>query len=135
MPIRHLATVFSDYLTTEDGGRATLIRTFQNIETRRFPAVKFPFCFLVEFESDGEAFRITLEGPPGSRVLGEGDPKPPHLLEFQQWCVSFAGELQPGVFPEPGVYSIVLWSGTEAVHRRSFGVFSAPADQAEETQP
>jgi hypothetical protein len=129
MAITHLATTFSDYLVVQDDGRNTLIRTYQNIRTTEMPAVKIPFCVVVEMTSDRpEPMRVTLEGPPGERLIHEGMVEAPQgLVEYQQWSSTLTFEIQPGIFPEPGVYSIVVSGNDGEVHRRNFGVLLLPA--------
>jgi hypothetical protein len=129
MPIKHIATVLCDYLVADDKGHYTAINSFQNIlHIGPFPSVKSPFCVIVEFQGDGEPFRITLEGPPGVVELSTGEAgRPTDLGPNQQWATVNAIQVKPGVFPEPGVYAIVLYSGDEEVHRREFGVLAGPA--------
>ncbi len=131
MALQHLGTFLCDYLVTGQDARHTLINTFHNIGHQgAFPAVKLPFCFVVELQGEGEPFRVVLEGPPGDKLLLEGvagvpDPdKRDHA--FQQWTTTLTAELVPGVFPVPGVYSITVYSGETEIHRRRFGVFPAP---------
>jgi len=127
MALKHLATLLADYVAPDASGRHTLVRLYQNVaHVGPFPCEKLPFCVLVELQGEGESFRIVLEGPPGSYEVAKGvAEKPKDLPEYQQWATGFVMELTPGVFPEPGVYAIVVYSGDEELHRREFGVRAA----------
>ncbi len=130
MALKHLATVLSDFMAPDsapNSARHTLVRLFVNVGHRGpFPAVKMPFCVMVEMQGDNDPFRVTLRGPDGvgekELATGVAD-KTPNLRPYQQCTTSFIAELQPLIIPAPGVYSIVLYSGDTEVHRRDFGVF------------
>lgn len=128
MPLKHLSTLFCDYLAIGGDGRHTLVGLYQNIgHVGEFPAVKLPFCLLVELQGEDEPYRITLAGPPGEQLLAEGiASRPEALCPYQQWATTFVMQLIPGIFPVPGLYSIVVYTGDTELHRRDFGVFQIP---------
>ena len=132
MAINHLYTILCDYLVQSTDGKVSANGIFHNVEVRKFPAGKDPMGIVVGFSGDrGEAFVVLLERPDGSSdELHTGVVQPPSELgEHQQWALTVVGVASPAVFPEPGIYRIVLRSGDQVVHSYPFGVFQRSEDE------
>ena len=74
---------------------------------------------------DGDAFRVTLDGPDGdciAELATSTVEKPTDLREHQQWAYTATGIAAPAVFPKAGVYSVCIWEGQERIHAYPFGV-------------
>src|ERR1022692_4552311 len=113
MAIRHISTIFCDYLIRADNGRLSFIGTFRSIESPTLPITKAPMGVCIEFMADvGDHFKVSLEGNGINLVLGEGIFSPPHQPTVGQWIASIAAVI--GVqFETVGVCEAILRSGDE----------------------
>ncbi|MBI3912043.1 MAG: hypothetical protein HY320_14070 [Armatimonadetes bacterium] len=137
MSFTHLSTQLCDKLLHDRQGRISLVGTFLNVKAQRFPTAN-DMGVVVVFRGDaGDPYCITVERPSMPPItIVQGTVEPPAELEheYQLWAVAAAFEVN-AVFPEPGIYSIVLRSGDEVVHAHQFGVFPAAAPRPQEETP
>ncbi|MGV3723307.1 MAG: DUF6941 family protein [Actinomycetota bacterium] len=135
MAFRHIASVVCDYLIRADNGRFTLAGIFKNIEASQFPAIKDPMGIYVEFSAEpGDAYEILLQGPKGFSVSVRQETvgSAPPLVPYQQWSCVTVATARPAIFPDPGIYYIVLKGNGRTIHRHAFGVIPVAVAASEE---
>jgi hypothetical protein len=107
---------------------------YNNILAPSFPSGKSPFCFVVELRGDPkDSYRIELQGPVGTKIFIPdsimGAPDLP--IEHQQWVRTIVIQTDQ-IFPQPGVYSVVLMSGEKEINRRNLGVVQVVPNETEQ---
>ncbi len=132
MALRHISTIFCDYLIRADDGRLTFAGTFRNLSWQNLPFIK-QFSVAVEFiGEEGDPFHVSIVGNDINIVFAEGNIEIPQDLQpLQRWSTVVAGAMQL-IVQQEGVYEVILRSGDDVIHRAPIGMIHLALPEAAE---